>query len=91
LWADALGLRTALDRLAPFTAAAATQGVKTSIDVAPRLAGTYYHGVVFTIWGRATRAVLAGGGEYEVPTRSRTLPAVGACLALGIALEEAAC
>jgi ATP phosphoribosyltransferase regulatory subunit HisZ len=90
-WADVLGVRGEVESLAPFVAAAGVQGVSVGIDVAPRLTGAYYHGVVFTVWGRRTRAVLAGGGEYEVPTRSRRLPAVGACLALGIALEEAAC
>jgi hypothetical protein len=65
--------------------------VPASIDVAPRLAGDYYRGAVFAVWGARSLAVIAGGGDYEVATRDGVTPASGACVTLGVALEEAAC
>ncbi len=88
-WIDVLGVRAELAAAAPVLAAAAAAGVPASIDVAPRLAGDYYRGAAFSLWGRRTRAVLAGGGDYEVPLARGPLPATGACLSLGITLEEA--
>lgn len=90
-WQDALGVRSELESIQPYLEVAANASLAATIDVAPRLAGAYYHGAVFALWGRRTRAVLAAGGEYEVATQSRALPAVGACLSLGVALEEATC
>lgn len=88
-WADALGVRSELAALDGVLAAAAAAGVPASIEVAPRLAGDYYRGAVFSLWGRRTRAVIAGGGDYEVGLAGGAVPATGACLSLGITLEEA--
>jgi ATP phosphoribosyltransferase regulatory subunit len=87
-WADVLGVRRELAAAAPVLAEAAGAGVPASIEVAPRLAGDYYRGAVFSLWGRRTRAVLAGGGDYEVALPSGAVAATGACLSLGVALEE---
>ena len=89
-WAPVLEVEGELERLAPLHDAARLRGLDTAIDVAPRLAGAYYHGLAFTVWGRATRAVLAAGGEYRVERgTAASLPAAGASLTLGIVLEEA--
>jgi ATP phosphoribosyltransferase regulatory subunit HisZ len=90
-WVDFFGLRQELGRLAPLLAEAHRAGASGGLDVAPRLAGSYYRGVVFSVWGRRTRAVLAAVGEYEVALRDGPLAAAGACLALGVALEESSC
>jgi histidyl-tRNA synthetase len=68
---------------------AAAAGVAASIDVAPRLTGSYYRGAVFSLWGARSLAVVAGGGDYDVATRGGAVPASGACLTLGVCLEEA--
>ncbi len=88
-WAEALGVDEGVVAVRPLLERAAGNGVPASLDVAPRLAGSYYRGCVFSLWGEASRAVIAAGGEYEVALATGPLPAVGACLALGIALEEA--
>ncbi len=88
-WADALGVRAELAVLDGVLAAAAAAGVPASIDVAPRLAGGYYRGAVFALWGPRSLAVVAAGGDYEVATAGGALPATGACVTLGVALEEA--
>lgn len=89
-WAPALGVEAELERAAPLLARARQRGIEAAIDAAPRLAGAYYEGAAFTVWGRATRAVLAAGGEYRVDKGpSCCLPAVGASLTLGVVLEEA--
>lgn len=89
-WAAALGVEGELERLASLQDGARQRGLEATIDAAPRLAGEYYQGVAFTVWGRATRAVLAAGGEYRVERgAAASLPAAGASLTLGIVLEEA--
>jgi ATP phosphoribosyltransferase regulatory subunit len=90
-WAEFFGVGAQLERLQPLLACAAHAGLAAGVELAPRLVGGYYQGAVFSVWGRHTRAVLAGGGEYEVALRRGPLPAAGASLALGVALEEAAC
>ncbi len=90
-WAGRLGVAGEVGRVEPLLAAARGAGLDASFELAPRLAGDYYRGVVFSLWGRHTRAVLAGGGEYVVTGVHGEVPAAGACLALGIALEEASC
>lgn len=87
-WAEILGVSRELGALDAVLAAAAAAGVPASVEVAPRLAGDYYRGAVFSLWGRRTRAVIAGGGDYQVQLAGGTIPATGACLSLGIALEE---
>ncbi len=91
LWADFFGLRPALARLAPLFETARRAGADAALDVAPRLPGAYYRGALFSVWGRRTQAVVAGGGEYAVAAAGAEVPAAGACLALGVALEEAGC
>lgn len=89
-WAAALGVATELERAAPLLTAARRRGLAAIFDAAPRLAGAYYHGLAFAVWGRSTRAVLAAGGEYRVERpNGNLLAAVGASVALGVALEEA--
>ena len=88
-WPDVLGARAELAVLDGLLATAAAAGVAASIDVAPRLAGDYYRGAVFSVWGARSLAVIAGGGDYEVATRDGATPASGACVTLGVALEEA--
>jgi ATP phosphoribosyltransferase regulatory subunit len=89
-WAPALGVEGELARTAPLQECARRRGIEAAVDAAPRLAGGYYHGVAFTVWGRATRAVLAAGGEYLVEAKpDSSLPAAGASLTLGVVLEEA--
>ena len=88
-WPDTLGVRGEVAPLAGLLKTAAAAGVPASIDVAPRLAGTYYRGAVFSLWGARSLAVIAGGGDYEVATPSCAVPASGACITLGVALEEA--
>jgi ATP phosphoribosyltransferase regulatory subunit len=87
-WAPYFGAEGEVDRMAPMLEVAARRGISAGIDVAPRLTGGYYEGIVFTVWGRGTRAVLAAGGEYRVDLESGSIPAAGGCLSLGIALEE---
>jgi len=89
-WPDALGVRGETAALAPLRQVADERGVELLVDPAPRLAGGYYRGAVFSVWGRRTLAVLAGGGDYEVAAPQGSVPASGACVSLGIALEEAA-
>lgn len=90
-WADELGVAAEVSRLSRLQERLAPRGVATALDVAPRLPGSYYDGLDFAVWGRATRAVLAGGGEYRVATGRGLRPAVGACVYLGVALEERSC
>jgi ATP phosphoribosyltransferase regulatory subunit len=89
-WADELGVRDEMAPLADVLVTAARAAVPASIELAPRLTGTYYRGAVFSLWGRRTKAVIAGGGDYQVMLPGGALPATGACLSLGITLEEAA-
>jgi ATP phosphoribosyltransferase regulatory subunit len=88
-WAEALGVGEDVLACAPLLDLARRGGAEATLDVAPRLAGSYYTGCVFAVWGRHTRAVLAGGGEYSVEVAGAAVPSAGACLALGVALEEA--
>lgn len=89
-WAATLGVAAEVERAAPLLACARGRGLEAALDAAPRLAGGYYEGVAFAVWGRATRAVLAAGGEYRVERGGQgALPAAGASLTLGIVLEEA--
>ena len=88
-WPDELGVRDDVAPLAGLLETAAAAGVPASVDVAPRLAGTYYRGAVFSLWGARSLAVVAAGGDYEVACRSGAVPASGACLTLGVCLEEA--
>ena len=88
-WPDELGVRDDVAHLAGLLETAAAAGVPASVDVAPRLAGTYYRGAVFSLWGARSLAVVAAGGDYEVACRSGAVPASGACLTLGVCLEEA--
>ncbi len=90
-WVEFFGLRGEVARLETVLAEARRAGASASLDVAPRLAGSYYRGIVFLVWGGGTRAVLATGGEYEVALRTGHVPAAGACVSLGIALEESSC
>jgi ATP phosphoribosyltransferase regulatory subunit len=89
-WAETLGVQDELAALAPVLEAATGAGVPASVEVAPRLAGDYYRGAVFSLWGRRTRAVIAGGGDYVVALGRGAVSATGACLSLGITLEESA-
>lgn len=88
-WAGAFGVAEEAARLARAAAAVTARGANASVDAAPALAGPYYRGMVFAVWGKRTRAVVAAGGEYEVRCAAGTIPAAGACLLLGVALEEA--
>lgn len=88
-WAEALGVAEDARGCAPLLDLARREGADATIDIAPRLAGAYYDGCVFSIWGRHTRAVLAGGGEYSVEAGGAAVPSAGACLSLGVTLEEA--
>lgn len=89
-WAEALGVTGLVEEAARLAAHSCRRGLETILDAAPRLAGGYYEGVAFAVWGRATRAVLAAGGEYRVERGAQSsLPAAGASLTLGIVLEEA--
>jgi ATP phosphoribosyltransferase regulatory subunit len=90
-WTVFFGVQAAMARLVDLVRAAREAGAQASVEVAPRLAGAYYNGAVFSVWGAGTRAPLGGGGEYVVETSSGRVSAVGAGLALGVALEEAAC
>ncbi|MFZ5786190.1 MAG: ATP phosphoribosyltransferase regulatory subunit [Acidobacteriota bacterium] len=89
-WAEALGVAEDVRDCRPLLDAARMEGADATLDVAPRLAGGYYTGCVFAIWGPGTRAILAGGGEYAVEVAGTSVPAAGACLTLGVALQEAA-
>lgn len=91
VWADELGVAEEVSRLTRLQERLVSRGVAAAVDVAPRLAGSYYDGLDFAVWGRSTRAVLAGGGEYLVEVRQGTRPAVGGCVYLGVALEERPC
>lgn len=88
-WAEFFGFRAELERLSALCARIEGWGATASIDAAPALAGQYYSGLVFSVWGRRTRAVVAAGGEYEVRAGARAMRAAGACVLLGVALEEA--
>ncbi len=88
-WASHFGVAGEVARLERLCAAVAATGATASIDAVPTLAGGYYRGVVFSVWGRTTRAVVAAGGEYEVRCAQGAVPAAGACVLLGVALEEA--
>lgn len=90
-WAGDLGAEEEVTALEPLLAVAGRFGVPSVVDPAPRLTGAYYTGTVFSLWGPETRSVIAGGGEYQVLAGSRAVPAAGACLALGMVLQEASC
>jgi ATP phosphoribosyltransferase regulatory subunit HisZ len=90
-WADELGVAGEVARVALVCARLAAAGVPSVLDLAPRLAGSYYDGLEFAVWGRATQAVLAGGGEYRVDVVGGAVEAAGGCLYLGVAMEERPC
>ena len=90
-WAGELGAEDAVAALHPLVEVAGRFGVPAAVDVAPRLSGPYYTGTVFSLWGPETRSVIAGGGEYQVIAGESAVPAAGACLALGMVLQEAPC
>ncbi|HPS78554.1 MAG TPA: ATP phosphoribosyltransferase regulatory subunit [Thermoanaerobaculaceae bacterium] len=90
-WAEELGVAAEAARVAHVQARLETAGVVSNLDLAPRLAGSYYDGLEFTVWGRATQAVLAGGGEYRIEVDSGMKEAAGGCVYLGVALEERPC
>lgn len=91
LWADELGVAEEVSRLTRLQERLVPRGIATAVDVAPRLAGSYYDGLDFAVWGRSTRAVLAGGGEYRVEVHQGSRPAAGGCIYLAVALEERPC
>ncbi len=90
-WAARLGVAAEVGRAEAVAALAREAGVSASLDVAPRAVGAYYRGVTFTVWGRRSRAVVAAGGEYGVDCAEGPLAAAGACLTVGVALEERGC
>lgn len=90
-WAEELGVAAEVARVATVRKRLAAVGVPSVLDLAPRLAGSYYSGLEFAVWGRATQAVLAGGGEYRVDGDGGVVEAAGGCLYLGVALEERPC
>lgn len=90
-WAEALGVQDTTRTAAPLLEWCAIRGIPATFDVAARPIGDYYRGVMFSIWGGLSRAVVAAGGEYAVSVPGRGIPAVGACITLSLALEEASC
>lgn len=90
-WAGVLGVAAEVTALEPVLAVCRSAGLAATVDVAPRLAGDYYTGTVFSLLGGETRGVIAGGGEYAVQAGSGSLAAAGACLSLGTVLQEAVC
>jgi len=90
-WAPMLGVEGEVAALAPVLALCRRAGLAATVDVAPRLAGPYYTGTVFSLLGAETRGVIGGGGEYAVEAGGGRIAAAGACLALGVALQEAVC
>lgn len=91
VWAAELWVAGEVGRLGRLQERLEACGVRTAIDVAPRLPGSYYDGLDFAVWGRATHAVLAGGGEYRIETRHGFRSAAGGCICVGLALEEQRC
>ncbi|MGC8916376.1 MAG: ATP phosphoribosyltransferase regulatory subunit [Thermoanaerobaculum sp.] len=67
------------------------KGVRVHFELVPRTAAGYYRGVVFSLWGRKAKALLASGGEYAVEGKGQEVPAVGATLSLDRVLMEATC
>jgi len=90
-WGAELGVEATVRLAEPLLATCERLGVPCSLDVGARAVGDYYRGVTFALWGEKTHSVVAAGGEYVVETGSRQVPAVGACLTLSLALEEASC
>lgn len=87
-WAAELGVSAEVERLTRLGQRLSERGARSVLDLAPRLAGGYYEGLDFAIWGRRTQAVLAGGGEYRVAVGEGARPAAGGSLHLGVVLEE---
>lgn len=90
-WAEELGVAVEVARVARVRERLEAGGLASVLDLAPRLPGSYYDGLEFAVWGRATQSVLAGGGEYEVDVNGGTRKAAGGCLYLGVTLEERPC
>ncbi|MCS7182962.1 MAG: ATP phosphoribosyltransferase regulatory subunit [Thermoanaerobaculum sp.] len=66
-------------------------GATAQLEAALPAVGRYYHGVIFSVWGRRRRVLVASGGEYQVPARDRSLPGVGATVAVEQVVLEAQC
>jgi len=90
-WVRFFGLELAWERFTAIRQRAASLGVAASFEVAPPLPSGYYSGVVFSLWGKGTRSLLASGGEYAVVWELARIPAVGSTLSLDRLVEEAAC
>lgn len=90
-WSAELGVAETVQLAEPMVATCRRLGVPCSLDVAAGAVGDYYRGATFSLWGEKTHSVVAAGGEYAVEAGGRSVPAVGACLTLSLALEEASC
>jgi ATP phosphoribosyltransferase regulatory subunit HisZ len=90
-WAEELGVAEEVARVARLGARLGAGGLASVLELAPRTVGSYYDGLEFAVWGRATQAVLAGGGEYRMDMHGKAWEAAGACLYLGVTLEERSC
>lgn len=87
-WVEELGVSGEIERLTRVQQRLGERGTRSVLDLAPCLAGAYYEGLDFAVWGRRTQAVLAGGGEYRVEVGDGFRPAAGGSLHLGVVLEE---
>lgn len=90
-WVRFFGLEAIWERFCQLREVATAMGVKAHFEVAPSVAGTYYSGSIFALWGKAGKALLASGGEYSVECEGRRLSAVGSTLSLNRLLEENTC
>lgn len=87
-WVRYFGQEETWERLQESAAKAQAQGVAVRFELVPRSSAKYYRGVVFSLWGRKGKGLLASGGEYRVLAGSQSVSAVGATVALDQALAE---
>lgn len=89
-WVRFFGQEETWQRLQGPAAKAHAQGVAVRFELVPRASAKYYRGVVFSLWSRKGKGLVASGGEYQVLAGSRWVRAVGATVALDQVLAEGA-
>ncbi len=87
-WVRFFRLEAVWARVEKAAAQARAQGVAVRFELVPRSSARYYRGVVFSLWGRRSKGLLASGGEYRVEASSGAVWAVGATVALDQLLVE---
>lgn len=90
-WVGYFGVETRWARIRGVQERVQARGLAVGFDLASPLAGSYYTGLVFSLWSKSRKELLAAGGEYEVDEGHGRVPAAGAALALERVVEEVPC